>query len=124
VALASPASAQWGAPGTTTPNNPETPEPATEQSCTEALGHLRRVYASELVPVAESHKVWVTPICMDEDSVFRTAGNAGTLRMAIASNPATRKALQVKNFHPEDVVGVRMTARDVVILYVHPFHRR
>ncbi len=111
-------------PGATVPGGPDIPEPApSTYSCTDELGYLRRVRASELAPVKDSTKVWVTPICENEDSTFRTAGNAGKLRTAIAANRAMQKALKEKAFGPDDVVGVRMTGTDTLILYVLPFHK-
>lgn len=117
LASASAAYAQvpGGPPRTTVPD----PKPTTTYSCTDELGHLRRVHVEELAPVQDPGNVWVTPICVD-DTVFRTAGNAGALRTAIASNRAMEAALEDKAFGPDDVVGVRMTALDKVILYVNP----
>ena len=105
----------------TTPNYPDDPGPVSTFSCTEALGHLRRVYPEEIAAVDHPTKVWVTPICVSEDSVFRSDGNAGALRSAIASNRAILRALADKSFRPEDVVGVRMTGPDKGTIYVHPF---
>ena len=108
----------------TTPNYPDyDPEPSVHTPCTDQLGYLRRVYAKELAPVKDWTQVWVTPICENEDSVFRTAGNAGKLRSAIAANSAMQKALKSKTFGPDDVVGVRMTGPETAILYVLPFHK-
>lgn len=105
----------------TTPNYPDyDPKPSVDTSCTDELGYLRRVYAKELAPVKDWTQVWVTPICENEDSVFRTAGNAGKLRSAIAANSAMQKALKAKTFGPDDVVGIRMTGPDTTILYVVP----
>ena len=106
----------------TTPNNPDDPAPVSTYSCTEALGHLRRVYPEEIAAVDHPTKVWVTPICINEDSVFRSDGNAGSLRAAIAANPAIQQALAEQSFGPEDVVGVRMTGPDTGNILVHPFH--
>lgn len=99
------------------------PRQSSTYSCTDELGYLRRVHAGELAPVKDWTKVWVNPICVTEDSMFRTAGNAGKLRAAIAANAAMQKALKEKAFGPDDVVGIRMTGVDKLILYVHPFHR-
>jgi hypothetical protein len=119
LASASAALAQVAVPG-----GPDIPEPApSTYSCTDELGYLRRVHASELAPVKDPTQVWVTPICENEDSAFRTVGNAGKLRTAIAANQAMEAALEDKAFGPDDVVGVRMTGPDTVILYVLPFHR-
>jgi len=105
----------------TTPNYPDDPGPVSTFSCTEALGHLRRVYPEEIAAVDHPTKVWVTPICINEDSVFRSDGNAGSLRAAIAANPAIQQALAEQSFGPEDVVGVRMTGPDTGNIFVHPF---
>ncbi|HEV7276091.1 MAG TPA: hypothetical protein VGN80_07385 [Devosiaceae bacterium] len=104
----------------TTYGSPEDPESSTSTySCSDELGYLRRVYAGELAPVQDPTQVWVTPICVG-DSMFRTDGNAGSIRSAIASNDAMLEALQRKAFTPENVVGVRMIGEDKVTLYVHP----
>jgi hypothetical protein len=117
LSAASPVFAQaTHVPQRTTPNYPD-PSPST-YSCSDELGHLRRVHAGELVPVRDPSKVWVTPICVD-DSMFRNVGNAGALRSAIARNGAMTAALEEKAFTPEDVVGVRMTGPDKVTLYVN-----
>ena len=126
ITTATSVQAQFAAaPGQSTriPDNYPEPAPATTYSCTEELGHLRRVYSSELAAIDDPGKVWVTPICVTLDRVFRTDGNAGSLRAAIASNPAIRQALEGKAFRPEDVVGVRMTGKDKGTIYVHPFHK-
>ena len=123
IAAATSAHAQR-VPTYPTPNYPDyDPKPSVDTPCTDQLGHLRRVYAKELAPVKDWTQVWVTPICENEDSVFRTAGNAGKLRSAIAANSAMQKALKSKTFGPDDVVGVRMTGPDTTILYVLPFHK-
>ena len=55
---------------------------------------------------------------------MRNDGNAGALRGAIAHNDALMAALDLRAYEPEDVVGVRMTGDESVILYVHQFHHR
>ena len=106
------------------PNQPDRPRHhQTTWRCDSGLGHLRRVYAEELAGVSDPSRVWVTPICLGMDRVFRTTGNAGTLRQGIAGNDAMRTALFAADFRPEDVVGIRMTGEDSVILFVHPFHK-
>jgi hypothetical protein len=123
IAAATSAYAQWQPPTHRIPGNDPDPRRSSTYSCADELGYLRRVHASELAPVADWTQVWVTPICENGDSMFRTAGNAGKLRMAIAANSAMQKALKDKAFGPEDVVGIRMTGIDTLILYVHPFHK-
>ncbi|HEV7276309.1 MAG TPA: hypothetical protein VGN80_08480 [Devosiaceae bacterium] len=123
IATATSVQAQQQPPTHRIPTPDPDPAPATTYSCTEELGHLRRVYATELAAIDHPNKVWVTPICVNLDSVFRTDGNAGSLRAAIAANPAIQYALAAKDFRPEDVVGVRMTGEDKGTIYVHPFHR-
>lgn len=101
-----------------------THEPGDTYDCTEPLGHLRRVYEEELDAVVDPVRVWVTPICINEDpGPIRNAGNSGALRAHIASNAAMRDALFDANFGPDDVVGIRMTGEDSLILFVYPFHR-
>jgi hypothetical protein len=92
--------------------------------CTEPLGHLRRVYEEELEEITNPNHVSVTPICVGEDTVFRTDGNAGALRGAIADNDAIMEALFRKNFGSDDVVGVRMIGDDKVLIIVHQFQNR
>jgi hypothetical protein len=94
-------------------------------SCTNDLGLLRRVYEEQLDAIDNPLHVSVVPVCMGEDyGVMLTDGNAGALRQAIASNDAIVDALGDRNFLSEDVVGVRMTGDDTVILYVHQFRHR
>jgi hypothetical protein len=94
-------------------------------SCTSPISHLRRVYEDELEVIDNPQYVSIMPICETETyGVFRSTGNAGALRSVIADNEAMMEALFRKEFTAEDVVGVRMTGEDKVILFVHPFHRR
>jgi hypothetical protein len=103
------------------PNNPK-PSKST-YTCDNQLGHLRRVYEEQLAQIEEPGRVTVTPVCLGEDyGVMRSDGNAGALRSEIADNDAIMSALLDKNFRADDVVGIRMTGDDAVILYVHPFH--
>jgi hypothetical protein len=104
------------------PNNPRIHKGST-YNCSNDLGYLRRVYEEELDQIGDSNRVWVTPVCEGEDyGHLRSEGNAGALRSHIASNDAIMRALFRKDFRPEDVVGVRMTGEDSVIIFVHPFH--
>lgn len=92
--------------------------------CASELGHLRRVHVQDLDEIDGPNLVSVVPICAGESfGLMRSDGNAGSLRGAIADNDAMGEALFMSNFHPEDVVGVRMTGDESVLLYVHPFHR-
>jgi hypothetical protein len=92
--------------------------------CTEPLGHLRRVYEHELEEINNPRHVSIMPICIGEDNVFRTDGNAGALRQSIADNEAIMEALFRRNFGAEDVVGVRMIGPEKVLVIVHQFHNR
>jgi hypothetical protein len=94
-------------------------------TCSNELGLLRRVYEEQLDGIESPLAVSVVPVCLGEDyGLMRTDGNAGALRQAIASNDAMVDALDDKNFLSDDVVGVRMTGEDKVILYVHQFRHR
>src|SRR5688572_29208096 len=78
-------------------------------SCTDQLGYLRRVYEDQLEVIDNPNHVSIMPICIGEDyGVFRNDGNAGALRSVIADNEAMTKALFLKNFGSDDVIGVRM----------------
>jgi hypothetical protein len=91
--------------------------------CSTELGYLRRVYEEELDLVEEQDHVAIVPVCTTEEfGMMRSDGNAGALRQIIADNDATMAALEAKAFTPDDVVAVRMTGEDKVILYVHPFN--
>lgn len=93
----------------------------TTYDCTTELGYLRRVYEEELEPIENPNRVAVVPVCMGESyGVMRSEGNAGALRQAVADNDAMTEALFRKNFEPDDVVGIRMTDFDALILYVSP----
>ncbi len=97
-------------------------EPTPETTCADPLGYLRRVYERELDGVSDPGRVWVRPICDGEEvGSLRHAGNAGALRARIADNDAMMQALDRTNFLPEDVVGVKMTGEDSLILFVHKF---
>lgn len=104
------------------PNNP-TPSKSTYR-CDNQLGYLRRVYEEQLEQIEDPARVWVTPVCLGEDfGAMRNDGNAGALRSELADNDAIMQALLGKEFRPDDVVGIKMTGEDAVILYVHPFRR-
>lgn len=93
---------------------------ASTYSCGDDLGHLRRVFPQEIQSVYDEDRVSVLPICEGEDvGSLRSTGNAGALRKHIAQNEAMVVALGDRDFEPEDVVGVRMTGKDKVILYVY-----
>jgi hypothetical protein len=94
----------------------------TFDECTAPLGHLRRVYEEQLEDINNPALVSVIPICVGADGMFRSDGNAGTLRLAIADNEAMTEALFRKNFGSDDVVGIRVIDDETVILYVFPFH--
>lgn len=96
---------------------------ATTYNCSGQLGFLRRVYEEELDGIDNPNLVSVVPVCMGESyGLMRSDGNAGALRQSIASNGAMEEALFRSNFASDDVVGIRMTGDQSVILYVHPFH--
>lgn len=123
LAAATAAYAQAAVPTTTVPGGPDVPQPApSTYSCSEELGHLRRVHAAELGGVQNPDRVWVTPVCVG-DNMFRTDGNAGALRGAIANSNVLLAALEASAFLPEDVVGVRMIGPETVTLYVNPLRR-
>jgi hypothetical protein len=123
MALAGPALA-YNKP--TYPERPRVPVSApSTYSCANELGHLRRVYEDQLDFVTDSQDVSIVPVCLGEDyGVMRNDGNAGALRQHIAYNDAMLEALAAANFLSDDVVGVRMTGDDSVILYVHTFFYR
>jgi hypothetical protein len=92
--------------------------------CGNDLGYLKRVYEEELDAVLFQEDVSVVPVCENDDyGLMRSDGNAGAIRQHIAANDAMTEALDAANFRVEDIVGVRMTGDESVILYVHTFHR-
>ena len=96
---------------------------ASTYDCSTQLGYLRRVYEEDLDNIEDPNLVSVVPICVGESyGVMRADGNAGALRNAIADNDAITEALFLKNFGPDDVVGIRMTDDDTATFYVHPMH--
>jgi hypothetical protein len=106
-----------------TPNNP-TPT-VTTYNCSNEMGHLRRVYEEQLDGIEDPLRVSILPVCLSDDfGLMRQDGNAGALRQTIADNDAIIEALFRKNFKADDVVGIRMTDDDAVLLYVHPFYNR
>jgi hypothetical protein len=102
-----------------------TPGGGSTYSCADQLGYLKRVYEEDLDAINDANLVAVVPVCAGEDfGMMRSEGNAGALRQIIASNDAMTEALFEKgDFGADDVIGVRMTGDEEVILYVHPFHR-
>lgn len=91
--------------------------------CSDEMGYLRRVYEDDLEEIENPLRVAVVPVCEGQPyGVMRADGNAGTLRQVIADNDAMVEALFRKKFESDDVVGIRMTGDESVILYVHPFH--
>lgn len=91
-----------------------------EESCSDQLGYLRRVFPEQIAAIDDSHRVWITEIC-HEFSLMRSDGNAAGLRDDIASNPVLAKALQSRSFTANDVFAVRMMGDDTINLYVHHF---
>lgn len=91
--------------------------------CSDQLGYLRRVYEEDLENVENPNLVSVVPICVGESyGIMRSDGNAGAIRQAIAANDAMTEALFRKgDYIADDVVGVRFTDFDTVILFVHTF---
>jgi hypothetical protein len=89
--------------------------------CKNDMGHLRRVYEEDLDIVTNPNEVSVIPVCGGEYGLMRADGNAGALRQHIATNEAIMDALGDANYFSDDVVGVRMTGDESVIIYVHNF---
>jgi hypothetical protein len=109
--------------GPGTPNNPGST--VTTYNCSNEMGHLRRVYEEQLDGIEDPQRVAVLPVCMTDDfGLMRQDGNAGALRQTIADNDAIVEALLLKDFRADDVIGVRMTGDDTVLLYVHTFFNR
>jgi hypothetical protein len=125
AALTGPAFAQRQPPSIThVPSTPNQTYSPSTYSCQNQLGYLRRVYEEQLDQINSPNRVAVTPVCLGEDfGHIRNEGNAGALRASIADNEAMLLALRSKKFRPDDVVGVRMTGENAVLLYVHPFHQ-
>ena len=104
-------------------NPNKTPGVTETYRCSDELGYLRRVYEEELEAIEDPLLVSIVPICMGESyGVMRADGNAGALRQTIADNDAMMEALFDKNFRYDDVVGIRMTGEESLILFVHPLH--
>lgn len=90
--------------------------------CGGELGYLKRVHADQLEGIFDPQDVSIVTVCENDDyGLMRSEGNAGALRTQIAQNSAMADALQAANFGADDVVGIRMTGEDKVILYVHTF---
>lgn len=106
-------------------NNPcpngRCPETEHEEHCGDQLGHLRRVYAEEIIAIDDGYRVWITEIC-PEFSLMRSDGNAVGLRDVIARNPILVDALQSRSFTANDVFAVRMMGDDTINLFVHHFN--
>jgi len=90
--------------------------------CSDALGHLRRVFPEQIAGVDDSYRVWVTEVC-PEEAMMRSDGNATYLLPAIAANDVLVEALRRQGHVVDDVVAVRMMGEETISLYVHRFRR-
>jgi hypothetical protein len=98
---------------------------ATDPDCTEIMGFMRLVKQSE-IKAFDGQRVSLIPVC--EDGTMRTRnaygtlfrdGNAELLRLPIAAHPVMINALRARDYDQHDVVSVRFSANNSVILYVH-----
>ena len=93
-----------------------------EPSCSDQLGHLKRVFPAEVLGVDNHYRVWVTELCPASE-LMRSDGNAAYLRTSIAQNDVLLDMLGEKGFHYDDVFAVKMMGDDTISLYVHHFDR-
>jgi hypothetical protein len=107
--------------GFAAPNNPKLPRRSTYTRHNE-LGYLRRVYEEELDLIHDANRVWVTLVCMV--GLRHAPAAKATPAPCVPTLPTTVPSWTRyrKNFRPDDVVGIRMTGDDAVIIYVHLFH--
>ena len=98
---------------------------ATDPDCTDIMGFMRSVKPGEIQSFSGNRAVLI-PVC--EDGTMRTRnaygslfrdGNAELLRLPIARQPVMINALKVRDYDQHDVVSVRFSANNGVILYVH-----
>ena len=111
-------------PGTST-HNPQTSSYSSEPDCTELMGFMRSVKPGEIAAF-NGERVRLIPVCEDGTHRTRNAygtlfrdGNAELLRNPIARHPTLINALKAREYDQHDVVSVRFSANNGVILYVH-----
>jgi len=102
------------------PNYP-TPSSSDEPPCEYGMGYLGRVNATQIRGIDDNWRVWVRPVCEDSPHApVRNMGNATQLIGAIGRNETLEAALQDARFLADDVVGVKITKGNSVMLWVHP----
>lgn len=110
-------------PGST--HRPQPSSHSSEPDCTELLGFMRLVKPAE-IKAFNGVRVRLIPVCEDGTvitrnnygSLFRD-GNAELLRLPIARHPTLINALKAEDYDEHDVISVRFSANNGVILYVH-----
>lgn len=90
---------------------------ASADQCGEKLGYLRDVTASQIESVGSDDIVDIIPVCRAKPLATEQE-DVAELRPAIAANLVLDQELNSEGFNPEDVVGVIVDGRKVV-LYVH-----
>ena len=98
---------------------------SSEPDCTDLMGFMRSVKQAE-IKAFSGERVRLIPVCEDGTHRTRNAygtlfrdGNAELLRGPIAGHPTMIGALRARDYDQHDVVSVRFSANNGVILYVH-----
>jgi hypothetical protein len=101
------------------PNYPPEQRRASTYVCGSEIGHLPRVYPEQIEAVTDQNNVWVNVICADAPiAQWRGEGNADRLMVALEANDVIVAELGSRDLLTEDIVAVRMTGEETVLLYV------
>lgn len=107
-------------PPNRTPNTPTSYSAPTE--CGEDFGFLFPVKAKQIAAIDDERRVFVEPVCEgDTAGSLASSGNAMGLRSTIGNNEVLVDVLAERSYTAQDVFGIRMGARNTVILYVHKY---
>jgi hypothetical protein len=113
------AQAAWQLP----PPDPEPVEvagPRSTASCDSQLGHMPRVYKSQIEAIDSSSRIWVTELCPGF-SMLRSEGNGAYLSSTIAANELLAEALGRKGYRAQDVFAVQILSDNIINLFVGRF---
>lgn len=106
-------------------HQPQQSSASSEPDCTELMGFMRSIKQAE-IRAFNGERVRLIPVCEDGTHRTRNAygtlfrdGNAELLRLPIAQHPQLLSTLKARDYDQHDVVSVRFSANNGIILYVH-----
>ncbi len=103
------------------PTKPGKPAVSVER-CEDGMGYLRQVYATQVKAIDDDWTVTIWPICEGRhDLPLKSLGNATHLRGTVDRNHTLLGALDDADYRANDVIGIRFTRTEDVILYVHRY---